>query len=550
MAGIDERGEGSRSVGQDQPAWGFSPGTSRSGRVLGKNVAEEEQADNVDPPSRVEEPDSRTPLLRHSPSARQSEHRYRRTCFIYRLLLPLFLIIALLAIFHNLLGWSSTPTSDLPSSLLPNSTISNGTHTFRRTVLLISLDGAKPSYLTPALAPQLHNLGTSRPNSRKAAFMQAIFPTLTFPNHWALLTGLFASSHGIVANDFTLASTGQQFYYTSPENSWNGSWWMGEPIWATAERVGLNSAVLMWPGPPVTSAGFQARYFQKYESGPEWNLDGRLRQVLKWIDMERVEERPSLICAYVPDIDQAAHKFGPESRQALSALERVDAFIGELRRELVEKRNLSQVVDIVVVSDHGMTKTSNDKLVFLDDLLGQKLYASIVHRDGWPSAGLRFKGTPSEQQAYASQAYDKLSRAQEHNGEGWSLYWREDLPERYHLASPTVQDRLAPLWMIPELGWSITTHPEMATFADGVYAPVGNHGYDNKEADMHAIFVASGPSFTKTDKGGKNKGWNMDGFANVEVHNLVSRILGIPERKRPPTNGTWTFWDAHLRAGL
>ena len=505
------------------------------------------------------QPDSTTPLLRRNQSAQGQQRRAKRsTSFLCRFLLPLFLIAVLVSIFHAYLSWAtspsppSTPSSDQATSLLPNATLSNGTHTFRRTVVLISLDGAKPSYLSSGHAPHLQSLGTSSATSRRASFMQAIFPTLTFPNHWALLTGLYAASHGIVANDFTLASTGEQFYYTSPEHSWNASWWRGEPIWATAERAGLNAAVLMWPGPPVTSAGIRATYFQKYASGPEWNLDGRLHQVLRWIDRDAVDERPSLVCAYVPDIDQAAHKFGPESEQAIAAVRSVDAFIGKLQKELVETRNLSEVVDIVVVSDHGMTSTSNSKLIFLDELLGPQLYRQIEHRDGWPSAGLRFKGQTEAQRAdNARRAYDKLSNVPAERREGWKLYRRADLPERYHLASAAVEDRLAPLWMVPELGWSITTHPEMAGFTDGVYAPRGNHGYDNLEPDMHAIFVASGPSLTPAPpSAAKGRGWNMEGFQNVQVHNLVSRILGVPESKRANTNGTWSFWDPHLRAGL
>lgn len=375
--------------------------------------------------------------------------------------------------------------------------------------------------------------------------MQPIFPTLTFPNHWALLTGLHANSHGIVANDFTLTSTGEQFYYTNPANSWNSSWWLGDPIWAVAEKSGVNSAVLMWPGPPHTTAGVEPRYFQKYE--PAWTLEARLGKVLEWMDVGEVEERASLICAYVPDIDQAAHKFGPDSIQARRAVREVDRFIGDLKQELIEKRALGGIVDIVVVSDHGMTTTSNEKLIFLDDLLGKELHSKFAHRDAWPLAGLRFRGPPAEQQKHAQRAYDKLKK---HAGEGFDVYWREDLPTRFHLASPTVEDRLAPLFMIPKLGWSITTHTEMASFANGVYAPIGNHGYDNEEEDMRAIFVASGPSFPPLAGQKGKKGWNMAGFPNIQVHNLVSRILGVPERRRAPTHGTWEFWDTHLRPGL
>ena len=263
--------------------------------------------------------------------------------------------------------------------------------------------------------------------------------------------------------------------------------------------------------------------------------------------MDSVAHRPSLICTYVPDIDQAAHKYGPQSDQALAAVVKVDGFIGDLQNQLRE-RSLGDVVDVVVVSDHGMTTTSNEKLIYLDDLLGRELYAKLQHRDGWPSAGLRFRGSTEEQAELGEKALHRLTSVQKK--QGWKVYPRHSLPSLYHLNSPTVQDRLAPLWIIPELGWSITTHQEMSTFAHGVYAPRGNHGYDNREPDMRAIFVASGPSFAPLSESGGKRRWNMNGFANVEVHNLISRILGIREGKRADTNGTWTFWDSHLRDGL
>lgn len=500
--------------------------------------------------------DATTPLLQRSEPDRQATlERQRRSSFCYRLLLPLILVAVLTGLFRGRLHLPCSPSrapdeAEQASSLLPGALLSNGTHAFRRTVILISLDGAKPSYLDAGLAPHLQSLGTTRA-ARRAKYMQPVFPTLTFPNHWTLLTGLFASSHGIVANDFTTTSSKKQFYYTNPAQSWAGEWWLGEPIWATAQRSGISSAVLMWPGPPVTSQGIKPRYFQKYVDGPEWNVDARLNRILDWIDMDKLEERPSLVCAYVPDIDQAAHAFGPESEQALRAVQKVDAFIGKLQTQVVEKRALGDIVDIVVVSDHGMTTTSNDRLILLDRLLGPELYGKLEHRDAWPLAGLRFKGATEAEQRYNTlRAYEKLSLAHQQEGRGWELYWRNDLPSRFHLVSATVEERLAPLWMVPQLGWSITTSAEMSSFANRVYAPIGNHGYDNRQHDMHAIFVASGPSFTAVQEQKAGVMYNMPGFRNVELHNLVSRILGVPTTKRPSTNGTWSFWDPHLRAGL
>ncbi|GAC71932.1 type I phosphodiesterase [Moesziomyces antarcticus T-34] len=490
-------------------------------------------ADNTDAP----EATATTPLLPRAAASHERKSWSRYT----RLGLSLTGVLILGVLVLSLLGLHPA-ADDGATSLWPNATLSNGTHTFRRTVILISLDGAKPVYLDSGHARHIQSLST-QPHGRRAEYMQPVFPTLTFPNHWALLTGLYASSHGIVANDFTLGTTHAQFYYTDPRRSWSGSWWLGEPIWATVQRAGLSAAVLMWPGPPVTAAGVKPRYFQKYASGPEWDLQGRKRAVLDWIDMANVQDRPSLICAYVPDIDQAAHRFGPNSTQALQAVRAVDAFVGELHTELVHARNLGGVVDVVVVSDHGMTSTSNARLVFLDQVLDAEVLAAVQTRDAWPLAGLRFRGSQAEQDRMAQLAYTQLKK----DAKGYDVFWRQELPERWHLNSSTVRDRLAPLWMVPWPGWSITDHAEFATFANGTYAPRGNHGYDNTHPDMHAIFAATGPSFAPHPKQGKPV---MEAFENVQVHNLVARILGVPQRTRAPTNGTWSFWTPHLRSGL
>ena len=149
-----------------------------------------------------------------------------------------------------------------PSVSLPLTMVSNGTHSFYPTVLLLSLDGFRPDYLSTHLhlLPNLTSLydSTSRSNRLRApvgsvpslgvraASIQPVFPTLTFPNHWAIMTGLHPESHGIVANDFWDPETGREFRYTEREMSWDSGWWWGEPVWAVVERGGGISANLMW----------------------------------------------------------------------------------------------------------------------------------------------------------------------------------------------------------------------------------------------------------------------------------------------------------------
>lgn len=125
--------------------------------------------------------------------------------------------------------------------------LSNGTHSFHPTTIITSLDGFKPSYLDahPNLLQNLMSLGNSSMGIR-AESMQPCFPTLTFPNHWSMMTGLYPESHGIIANNFWNEDKGMEFTYTSREHSWDGDWWWGEPMWSVAERAGRISANIMW----------------------------------------------------------------------------------------------------------------------------------------------------------------------------------------------------------------------------------------------------------------------------------------------------------------
>ncbi|KAM6494084.1 Phosphodiest domain containing protein [Amanita muscaria] len=441
---------------------------------------------------------------------------------------------------------------------------SNGTHDFKRTVLMVSIDGLRADYLDRGLTP--HLLAISKKGLR-AKSMQPIFPTLTFPNHWALMTGLYAESHGIVANNFWDPTSQTEFHYNRVESCWNASWWYGEPVWETAEKAGIRSANLMWqvllerlasplfnaiilvrPGPPKTIRDISSTYFVPWKASEtdKVPLDNKLDQILRWLDLPLVE-RPQLILAYEPSLDQAGHKAGPGSALVNATLREVDLFAKNLHDNL-EVRNLTDIVDVVFVSDHGMTDTSHPELVYVDDILGKEGMAAIEHEDGWPAMGFWFNS-----QSNIPKYLDLLLNASTKNPEKFAVYTHDSMPQKYHFAN---NERIAPIYVIPSIGYALTTHAEGA---DGMSK--GNHGYDNHELSMHAMFIAHGP-FSKVVKDlhqerkrlvTRAKGWHstaedtyiMDRFQNVEIYNLIVKLLGISETAAN-TNGTRGFWDTYL----
>ncbi|KAI5114638.1 hypothetical protein M0805_004157, partial [Coniferiporia weirii] len=218
--------------------------------------------------------------------------------------------------------------------------------------------------------------------------------------------------------------------------------------------------------------------------------------------------------------------------------------------------NLTEIVDVVFVSDHGMTDTSHPELVYLDDILGDEGIAFIEHEDGWPSKGLRFSS-----KCNSTYYLDILLKAASENSEKFDVYTTETMPERYHFAN---NYRIAPIYVVPKIGYALTTREEGD---DGLSK--GNHGYDNREPSMFATFVAHGP-FSTNVKDVHNKrssslsmfrsaakrsspGWHsiqdsayvMEGFENVQIYGLVMKLLGLEEWSAN-NNATKGFWDKYF----
>lgn len=403
-------------------------------------------------------------------------------------------------------------------------TLSNGTSAFAPTTLLISLDGFRADFLHRNLTPSLNAFVRAGVSPE---YMLPSFPSVTFPNHFTLVTGLYPEAHGVVGNTFWDPVLQEEFYYTDPARSMLPKWWQGEPIWETAEEEGVRSAIHMWPGSEAHIGNIEPAYVDKYD-GKEI-LSHKVDRILELLDIPGPYEhsadvdkpRPQLIAAYVPNVDADGHLYGPNSTEIRSTIQDVDTMLGDLFKG-IEERNLTEIINIIIVSDHGMATTSTSRLIQFDDIVDMSL---IEHIDGWPSYGLRPKN-----EADLEPLYQQL-KAEASKSDGFEVYLRDlDMPERYHF---TRHERIAPLWVIPKTGWAIVTRKELdveEARANGLaYHPRGIHGYDHEHPLMRAIFMARGPAFPHMP------GSKLEPFQNTAVYNLVCDSLGITPK---PNNGT------------
>ncbi|KAI9367838.1 alkaline-phosphatase-like protein [Aspergillus egyptiacus] len=439
---------------------------------------------------------------------------WRKLTLVFSAIFVLFLIL-LLGAYKASAGYRA---SNSPRALL-----SNGTAIFAPTTILISLDGFRADFLNRGLTPTLNSFIAEGVSPQH---MLPSFPSVTFPNHFTLVTGLYPESHGIVGNTFWDPELQEQFYYTHPTVSMQPKWWNAEPLWMTAENQDVPTAIHMWPGSEAHIGGVEPSFLDAY-NGSEV-LSRKTQRILELLDLPGLEEqspsgpsRPQFIAAYVPNVDADGHKYGPNSTEIRGTIAKADEMLAGLFAGLQE-RNLTDVVNVVIVSDHGMATTSTERLVQLDDLIDLNLTS---HIDGWPLRGIRPK-RPEDLKTLQ----DQLERAAPKYTGAIEIYTRENMPERYHFKN---NDRIAPLWVIPKTGWAIVERPEfdaqVALQNGDVYHPRGIHGYDHEHPLMRAIFIARGPAFPHPPNS------RVDVFQNINVYNILCDSLGIIPH---PNNGT------------
>lgn len=360
-------------------------------------------------------------------------------------------------------------------------------------VILVSIDGFRWDYLDIHDAPTLQRL--AREGVQAEALIPS-FPTKTFPNHYTIVTGLYPENHGIVANTMYDPEFDASFSLGNRAAVADGRWWQGEPIWVTAEKQGLKSAPYFWPGSEAEIKGLRPSYWEPYDG--QVSGEARVDRVLSWLDLP-LDDRPSFLSLYFSDVDSQGHRFGPTSTETAEAIKVIDSYLSRLIEGLSE-RNLLDVTNIIVVSDHGMTPTSTERVVILDDLINlEDVY--IVDWD--PILAM------NPRDGKLDEVYQSLKQSPH-----LSAYLKEDIPDTLHYQN---HRRIPSIIGIANDGWSITSRAAIERNPQRFNG--GSHGYDNRLEKMGALFIAHGPAFKKAVKVGP--------FANIHIYNLMAHVLGL-----------------------
>src|SRR5665213_501827 len=388
------------------------------------------------------------------------------------------------------------PTSGAPEAAAVNATPQ---------VVLVSMDGFRRSYLDTDSVPTLHALGRE---GVTADAMIPSFPTITFPNHYTIVTGLYPEHHGIVGNTIYDPEF-KRLFTMSNAASKESRWWGGQPIWVTAEKQGEHATSMFWPGSEVEIDSVRPTRWKPYDG--KVTFDARVDTVLSWLDVKG-PQRISIVTLYFDEPDHSGHEYGPDSPKTAAAAARADSAVGRLMQGLRD-RGMYDSVNVIVVSDHGMSALSPDRVVYLDDVVDT---AAVRITSLSPDLAI----TPKDGDAAALLAkIRKLPHVQS--------WLKADVPARLHYNEGR---RITPVVAVADDGWTIAIHGERRGPSGGA------HGYDNANASMHALFIAHGPAF--------KQGVTMPEFPNVDVYDLLAKLLKI---KPAPNDGSLAPFSDVLR---
>ncbi|MDQ3269480.1 MAG: ectonucleotide pyrophosphatase/phosphodiesterase [Pseudomonadota bacterium] len=366
-----------------------------------------------------------------------------------------------------------------------------GVQAARPSVLLVSLDGFHPDYLEWGVTPNLARLAEG---GVRAEWMASSYPTLSFPNHYTIATGLRPDRHGIVHNTIHDPALGRDFSHRSRDANEDGRWWGGEPIWVAAEKAGLPTATMFWPGSEAEIGGVRPTRWMPFDG--KLSIDARVDTVLGWM-AEPAATRPRLATLYFEHLDKRSQDHGPDSPQTRASLAELDRAIGRLVTGLAG----GDRVNLIVLSDHGMARTEPGQSLALEDMVPPTDAKAIT--DG-ESVG--FQPLPGRTAA----AERALLGAHEH----YDCWRKGELPARWHYGR---HPRVPAIVCQMHEGWDARSREALARRTR--QGSGGSHGYDPTLESMRSLFIAHGPAFVPSTV--------LPAFDNVDIYPLLARLLGI-----------------------
>jgi predicted AlkP superfamily pyrophosphatase or phosphodiesterase len=363
-------------------------------------------------------------------------------------------------------------------------------------LVLVSFDGFRwdlqDRYDTPAL-------DRVAANGVRAERMIPVFPTLTFPNHYSIATGLYPARHGLIGNTFPNDDLSAWYSLRRPEAVQDGRWYAGEPVWVAAEKAGMVTAAYYFVGTEADIQGIPMTYWHPFDASVP-GLD-RVQQVIDWLSMPE-ERRPHFITLYFEDVDTMMHGFGPGSEQSVAAVRRVDSYLGALL-DGIDELSVAEDVYVVIVSDHGLIEKKIDDSIFVIDTVVDLDGLSVVDHG---AAAFIYFAAPDQNRAESI---------------------RDAINAQWQFGKAMLPAEAPKAWRVDaDAGFAdviVQADPGRLVYSTAARVQRrsrGDHGWAPGVEGMHATFLAMGP--------GLPKGRTIGPIDVVDVYPLLMAILGLP----------------------
>ena len=358
-------------------------------------------------------------------------------------------------------------------------------------VVLVSFDGFRHDYRARYDTPNFDRVADA---GAVADALIGVYPSLTFPSHYSIATGLYPENHGLVGNRFYDPTRGEQYSYRNQTNVQDGTWYGGEPIWVTAETQGMVTAALFFVGTEMALGGVRPTFWTTYDS--RLRHRDRVDRVLAWLALP-APERPHLVTLYFSAVDSAGHNGGPTSPAVADAVRGVDAALGRLL-DGIERLPYGDQVSTVLVSDHGMGRVDPDRVTGLWDVADLRDTRIVVTGTG---ANLFVPGDQGRARAVRDDINDDLR--------GGRAYLRHEVPAALHYrGNPRIGDVV------------VVAEPGAMVGADRSSSPpTASHGWNPQHPDMQGIFLAAGPDISS--------GGRLGPVESVHVYPFLARLLHL-----------------------
>jgi predicted AlkP superfamily pyrophosphatase or phosphodiesterase len=404
-------------------------------------------------------------------------------------------------------------------------------------VVVISLDGfpgwaLEDPYLP---VPTLRRLAAAGAAART---MRPVNPTVTWPNHTSMVTGVTPAGHGLLYNGLLVREPG-----VPPRvEPWRDRNDMvrARTVYDAAHERGLTTAQVDWvaiQNAPTITWEFPERPPPDGQVAREMVAAGLISQGdletfhtrnIVWRDHIWTaaathilrQHRPNLLLFHLLNLDSTHHRYGPRSPAGMSAMALLDAQVAAVIRTL-EETGIADRTTVIVVSDHGFKAVKRHirpnaafQKAGLLSLEGEKITKAQVYSVPEGGSAIVYVTVPDASGALLGRAREVLKGI-----EGIESIVEPAEFAAYGLPQPTEGGQMGALLLTARDGYAFTAAAGDDLVVDAPAGSLGSHGYLASDPDMGSLFVASGR--------GIKPGVTLDAVDTIDLAPTIARLLGV-----------------------